>query len=112
MTKFPVLPLAPSRNILIALSSGQGIQPWLMGLTEVAYGVMSDKTHGEHNSSAFGCLAPAAMDGRTASTQMTFCLPIDSCARLKDRTVNGRAAGSSEASGRFTEGIPAERPDA
>jgi len=38
MTKFPVLPLAPSRNILIALSSGQGIQPWLMGLTEVAYG--------------------------------------------------------------------------
>ncbi len=38
MTKFPVLPLAPSRNILIALSSGQGIQPWLMGLTKVAYG--------------------------------------------------------------------------
>ena len=36
MTKFPVLPLAPSRNILIALSSGQGIQPWLMGLTKVA----------------------------------------------------------------------------
>ena len=34
MTKFPVLPLAPSRNILIALSSGQGIQPWLMGLAE------------------------------------------------------------------------------
>jgi len=38
MTKFPVLPLAPSRNILIALSSGQGIQPFLMGLTEVTYG--------------------------------------------------------------------------
>jgi len=44
MTKFPVLPLAPSRNILIALSSGQGIQPWLMGLTEVAYGSSTDLT--------------------------------------------------------------------
>jgi len=43
MTKFPVLPLAPSRNILIALSSGQGIQPWLMGLTEVAYGSKPEK---------------------------------------------------------------------
>jgi len=42
MTKFPVLPLAPSRNILIALSSGRGIQPWLMGLTEVAYGSNSE----------------------------------------------------------------------
>jgi hypothetical protein len=43
MTKFPVLPLAPSRNILIALSSGQGIQPWLMGLTEVAYGSKAEE---------------------------------------------------------------------
>ena len=42
---------------------------------------------------------------------MTLCLPIVSCARLKDGPVNGRAAGSSEASGRLTEGIPAERPD-
>jgi hypothetical protein len=41
----------------------------------------------------------------------TLCLPVGSCARLKDRTVNGRAAGSSGASGGFTEGISAERPD-
>src|SRR5215475_12230724 len=49
--------------------------------------------------------------GGQLSTQMTLCLPIACCAGLKDRPVNGRAAGSSEASGRFTEDFPAERPD-
>jgi hypothetical protein len=29
MTKFAVLPLAPSRNSLVALSNGQGIQPYV-----------------------------------------------------------------------------------
>jgi hypothetical protein len=36
----------------------------------------------------FGCLAEIAFK------QPIFCLPIDSCVRLKDRLVNRRAAGS------------------
>ena len=43
---------------------------------------------------------------------MVLCLPIDFCRSLNDRPVNGRAADSSEAFGRFTDGVPAKRrPD-
>lgn len=70
-------------------------------LAYVRSGVMSDKTQGEHNGSVFGCLAEIAFK------QPISCLPIASCARLKDRLVNRRAAGSSEASKGFAEGIPA-----
>lgn len=38
MTKFPVLPLAPSSTLQCARH-----QSWLMGLTEVAYGSNSTK---------------------------------------------------------------------
>jgi hypothetical protein len=62
---------------------------------------MSVKTQGEHNGSVFVYLAEIAFK------QPIFCLPIVSCAGLKDRLVNRRAAGSGEASKGFAEDIPA-----
>lgn len=84
MTKFPVLPLAPSRNILIALSSGQGMQPWLMGLTEVAYGLPSSAfafLHSQGQSATSGQvrLMPGHPSGADIGRCIHMCLsPVTS----------------------------------